>query len=124
AADLLRLCAFLSPDAIAEEIITEGADDLGPNLQPLASDAVKLDTAIKDLRKYSLVRRDPQTQTLTIHRLVQAVLKDEMDEQTQRQWAERTVRAVSSAFPRVKYETWPQCERLLPHARACVELIQ
>ncbi len=124
AADLLRLCAFLSPDAIPEEIITEGADALGPILQAVASDPVKLDAAIKELRKYSLVRRDPEAQTLTVHRLVQAVLKDEMDEETQRQWAEHAVRAVNSAFPSVKYETWPECERLLPHARVCAELIK
>src|SRR6266567_4774145 len=124
AAELLRLCAFLAPDAIPEEIITEGARDLGPMLQPVAADPVELDVAIEELRKYSLVRRDPETQTLTVHRLVQAVLKDEMNEETQRQWAERAVRAVNSAFPRVKYETWPKCERLLPHARVCAELIE
>ncbi|MFL5587150.1 MAG: tetratricopeptide repeat protein, partial [Ktedonobacteraceae bacterium] len=124
AADLLRLCAFLSPDAIPEEIITEGADDLGPNLQPVASEPVKLDAAIKELRKYSLVRRDPEGQTLTVHRLVQAVLKDEMNEETQHQWAERAVRAVNNAFPDVEYETWPECARLLPHARVCAELIE
>ena len=33
AADLLRVCAFLHPDAIPEEIITEGATALGPELQ-------------------------------------------------------------------------------------------
>src|SRR5947209_16250197 len=124
AADLLRLCAFLSPDAIPEEIITEGADELGPNLQPVASDPVELDAAIEELRRYSLMRRDPEAQTLTVHRLVQAVLKDEMDEETQRQWAERAVRAVNSAFPDVEYETWPECERLLLHARVCAELIE
>ena len=32
AADLLRLCAFLAPDAIPEEIITQGAAHLGPQL--------------------------------------------------------------------------------------------
>jgi tetratricopeptide (TPR) repeat protein len=124
AADLLRLCSFLSPDAIPEEIITDGADDLGPDLQLVASEPVKLDSAIKELRKYSLVRRDPEAQTLTVHRLVQAVLKDEMNEETQHQWAERTVRAVNSAFPDVEYETWSECERLLPHARVCAELIE
>src|SRR5439155_17533129 len=55
---------------------------------------------------------------------VQAVLKDEMNEETQSQWAERTVRAVNSAFPDVEYETWLECERLLPHARVCAELIE
>src|SRR5207302_10658956 len=37
AADLLRLCAFLHPDAIPEEIITEGAGYLGPELQAVAT---------------------------------------------------------------------------------------
>lgn len=33
-------------------------------------------------------------------------------------------KAVNSAFPDVKYETWPACERLLPHARVSAELIE
>ena len=37
AADLLRLCAFLAPDAIPEEIITADEPGLGQNLRPLAS---------------------------------------------------------------------------------------
>src|SRR5207253_1400107 len=121
---LLRLCAFLAPDAIPEEIITKGTADLTPALQAIASNAVELDTAIEELRKYSLVRRDADAQTLTVHRLVQAVLKDEMDEEMQRQWADRAVRAVNSAFPSVEYETWRECERLLPHARASGELVE
>jgi tetratricopeptide (TPR) repeat protein len=123
AADLLRLCAFLHPDAIPEEIITEGADDLGPTLQPVASDSFELNAAIEELRKFSLLRRDPDAKTLTIHRLVQEVLKDGMDQDVQRQWAERTVRAVNNTFPSPEYETWERCRRCLPHAQACVLLI-
>jgi hypothetical protein len=70
AADLLRLCAFLAPDAIPEEIITEGAADLGPLLEPTASDPTDLDEAIAALGAYSLVRRNATEKTLTIHRLV------------------------------------------------------
>ena len=55
--------------------------------------------AISEILKYSLLRRDPNTRTLEIHRLVQAVLKQGMDEATQRLWAERAVRAVNRAFP-------------------------
>jgi hypothetical protein len=39
--------------------------------------------------KYSLLRRDPNARTLEIHRLVQAMLKQAMDETTKRLWAER-----------------------------------
>src|SRR5207248_6841207 len=122
AADLLRLCALLSPDAIPEEIIRAGAPDLGHKLKRVATDALKLNDAIGELLKYSLVRRNPD-QTLTIHRLVQAVLKDEMNKKTQRQWAEQAVRAVNRAFPAVKYETWPLCKRYISHAQDCALLI-
>jgi len=123
AADLLRLCTFLDPDLIQEEIFTEGASELGPVLQPVAADPVKLNEAIGALLNYSLVRRNPD-HTLTVHRLVQAVLKHSMNRSTQRRWAERTVRAVSLAFPEVDYDTWLQCQQYLPHAQACAALIK
>jgi hypothetical protein len=73
--------------------------------------------------KYSLLRRDPSARTLEIHRLVQAVLKQAMDEATKRLWAERAVRAVNRSFPLVEFSTWALCERLLPQAQACAQLI-
>ena len=124
AAELLQLCAFLHPDAIPEEIITEGAPDLGPILQPIAADLLGLDAAIRELRKYSLVRRDPEARVLNVHRLVQAVLRDQMDEDTQSLWAERTVRAVNRAFPEVEFATWQRCQQYLPLVQACAALIE
>ena len=56
AADLLRLCAYLAPDAIPEEILTQGAAHLGPVLGPVAADAFLLGQAIEALRAYSLDR--------------------------------------------------------------------
>ena len=58
---------------------------------------------VAEIWKYSLLDRDPTARTLQIHRLVQAVLKQSMDEATQGSWAERAVRAVSRAFPGVAY---------------------
>ncbi len=72
AAELLRLCAYLDPDAIPEEIITEGASDLGPLLGPVGADVFLLNEAIQLLLQFSLLRRNPTMKTLTIHRLVQA----------------------------------------------------
>jgi len=124
AADLMRLCAFLHPDAIPEELITEGAPDLGPALQPLAGNLIALDEAMEALRAYSLVRRNPDTNTLTIHRLVQAVLRDAMNTEQQRQWAERTVRIIEHIFPNPKEMTnWKLCERYILHAQVCATWI-
>jgi len=124
AADLLRLCAFLDPDAIPEDIIAAGAAEIGPLLQPVAADPFQLNEAIEVLRTYSLIRRNAEARTLNMHRLVQVVLKDGMDNQTQREWAQRTVKAVNAAFPRVEYRTWPRCQACLPHALACAALIE
>jgi len=122
AAELLRFCAFLSPDTIPEEIITAGARYLGPLLQT-ATDPLVLNEAVAALRTYSLLHRDTTTHTLSIHRLVQAVIRNQMEKQDKRQWAERAVRAVNAAFPEVEHRTWPQCDQLLPHALLCTELI-
>ncbi len=123
AVDLLRLCAFLAPESIPIEILTKGAPDLGPLLQAVAADAFALNTAIEELLMYSLISRDPDAHALTIHRLVQTVLIDAMDTQTQARWAERAVRAVNWTFPDVEVSTWPQCQRLLPHVQVCAMLI-
>src|SRR6266487_1798327 len=124
AADLLRLCAFFAPDAIPEEIITEGAANLGPLLEPVASDPTDLDEAIRALGAYSLMHRNATGKTLSVHRLVQAVLKDQMDEPTYEIWTERTVQAVNTTFPNVEFTRWPFYEQLLPHALVCWNLIK
>jgi len=123
AAALLRLCAFLAPDAIPEEIFSEGASELGKVLGPVAADPVKLDAAIEVVRRHSLLKRVAKTNTLSIHRLVQAVLRAEMSPKVQRQWAERAVRAVNQVFPKVELETWARCERYLPQTQMCAQLI-
>src|SRR6266566_3030647 len=123
AADLLRFLAFLAPDTIPEEMIVAGASELGPQLQTLATDETLLDKPMKILSRFSLVQRDTDKHLLFIHRLVQAMLRANMTRETQREWAERTVRAVSLAFPGVSVNTWAQCARLLPHALVCAELI-
>ncbi|HAG97900.1 MAG TPA: hypothetical protein DCL75_03315 [Ktedonobacter sp.] len=114
AADLLRLLAFLDPEAIPEEIITLGAAELGPALGAAASDPLQVDSIIELLLRYSLIRRTPEVKSFSIHRLVQAVLKDGMERDMQRVWAERATRAVNRAFPDVELQTWEQMPALPP----------
>ncbi len=107
AADLVRMCAFLAPDAIPEEIFA---------LKPL-----DLAEAVKDAGRLALIRRNATPKTIDVHRQVQEVLKDGLDVRTQRLWAERIVEALARVFPDPEFRNWPQCERLLPHARAAVQ---
>lgn len=124
AADVLRLCSFLDPEAIPEEIITEGTPALGPVLQPISGNPLHWHEIIKLLRRYSLVRRNPDTRVLSVHSLVQAVLKDGMEHWMQRQWGEYAVRAVNHVFPQSQISEWPRSLRLLPQAQYCAKLIE
>lgn len=120
AINLLYLFAFLHPNAIPEAMLLETASMPEPSLAAIASDLTSLDLATEELLRYSLVRRNPDARTYTIHRLVQTVIKDQMPQDTQRQWAEVAVQVVNEVFPDVKFTTWPQCELYLSHAQTCV----
>jgi tetratricopeptide (TPR) repeat protein len=123
-AELLDFCAFLSPDAIPEEMITGGAPYLGPLLQPVAADPVLFDQSIAVLLAYSLLARHADDNVLSIHRLVQAVLRDALPAETEKQWMQRTVQAVHATYPEVHVNTWPLCQRYLPHAQVCATFIE
>lgn len=125
AADLLRLCAFLQPDTIPEAMIIEGTTGSSSILEPLARDPYAFDAAVKTLRDFSLIQRHAESKTLSLHRLVQAVVRDRLDEQARRQWVERTIMLMSRAFPDSSDDaTWPRCQRYLPQAQACALLIE
>lgn len=148
AADLLRCCAFLASDDIPEEFFTEGANELSPLLQSIATDASLLDEAIGELRRFSLVRRNIANKTFSIHRLVQAIIRINMDHYdtkpfsihrlvhslfrtnraavTQKLWAERAVRIVNDVFPggNIDVNDWVQCQRYLTHAQTCATFIE
>jgi tetratricopeptide (TPR) repeat protein len=124
AAVVLRLCAFLAPDAIPEEMFTRGAAELSAIPGAESLDLLKLNEALAVLRRYSLVRRNGDSNMLNIHRLVQAVLRENMDEQAQRFWAERTVRIVNAAFPDADYAKDSTYQYYVPHVQECAALIK
>jgi tetratricopeptide (TPR) repeat protein len=128
ASDLLRASAFLSPDRIPLELITKGKSELSPALSDALAevddDPLALNQVLEPLTRYSFIRLDSDSQTYSIHRLVQEVLRDGMDADSQHLWAERVIRALNQAFPSVEFNDWPLCERLLPHAKDAAKLIE
>jgi Tfp pilus assembly protein PilF len=125
AADLLRFCAYLAADAIPEVIITKGAPHFDSPLKSVAENLFLFAQAIESLRTYSLLDRDPQTQTLSVHRLVQAVLRDSLGSEEAKAWKRRVVLAVNEACPDVTdVKQWNVCERWLPHAEVCATWIE
>ncbi len=122
AADLLRLCAFLHPEAIPEEMIIGNSHFLGPFLQAI-TDEIQLDDCMRTLRRYSFIQRNSREKTFSIHRLVQAVQMDSMEQETQRLWAKRAVYAVNRVFPYIEAGTKQPGQRSILHAQAGCLLI-
>ena len=121
-ADFLNLCAFLAPEAIFLDMITEGATYIPKRLAKIITDPLALNKLISPLLHYSLLQREGHT--LTLHRLVQSVLRNRLKPATQRRWAARAVQIVNQAFPEPKFTTWSRCEQLLPHAQTCTQWIK
>lgn len=124
AAALLRFCAFLHPDALPEELLQMGARSFDPAYRSIAEDPFELDAALSILRIYSLLKRNPATKTVSMHRLVQDVLTQSMEHAQQRHWAEAVVRTLGQAFPDGEPASWPLCQRYLSHARVALHLIE
>jgi hypothetical protein len=125
AQELLQLCAFLHPDAIPEEMLLEGAADLSPLLQEIVCDPLKLDATLAELRRYSLLQRNSDAKTLSLHGLVQVVMRDHMDEAVQRRWAARAVQVINRVFPQVEYwVTSSLCQRYFSQTQVGAALIE
>ena len=120
--DFLNLCAFLAPDAIFLDMIIEGATYVPKRLAKTITNPLTLDQLISTLLHYSLMQREGDI--LTIHRLVQSVLRNRLNPATQCRWAERTVQIVNQIFPDPEFSSWSRCEQLLPHAQICIKWIQ
>jgi tetratricopeptide (TPR) repeat protein len=124
AADLLRVCSLLHPDAIPEELFLDGAVHLGPALVVVEADPLAFNNALAVIQNYSLLRRSSREQTLSMHRVVQAVLADAMTNHERGQWTERVIAALNALFPDVSqhgWAQWKQCGRLLPHVLTIAE---
>lgn len=123
ALDLLRLCAFLHPADIPEQLITRGAPYLGSRIQKAVADLLSLDEAFAALNASSLLRRNAGTRVLHMHRLVQGIIRDQLELHAQYVWVERALQALQCVFPAGSYHErvlWPLCELLLPHILSCI----
>ena len=122
--ELLEFCAFLHPDAIFEEMLVDGAVAFDASLCAIVTDPIEFDRAIEDLLKFALLRRESDSNVLIVHRLVQAVVRENMDEEKQKRVVEQVIRALDIVFPLASLPNWSICQKYLPQAQTCAELIQ
>jgi len=100
AARLFQLLAFLNPDGILIEFLKSGSDGMDENLKRVVSDEFEFLQALSSLETLSLIKWDQQHNSVLVHRLVQAVVKDEMPKEDLQSFRNMTNTVCARAAPR------------------------
>jgi tetratricopeptide (TPR) repeat protein len=121
ASDFLNLCAFLAPDKIPLDLLSDHNTLFPKNLADAISDSLKFDEIIASLLRYSLIKRNGNY--LTIHRLVQAVIRSNLNKSDKKEWTKLVLHLTSDAFPENihDYQIWKKCSDLLPHSLVALD---
>ena len=101
AAALVQLCSFLGPGPIPYRLLWafQRARDLPPDLERIFREEDDFYPAIRKVGKYALLQVDPSNQTITEHRLVQAVLRERLSEEGQAEMVRLVCRLLVAANP-------------------------
>ena len=111
AAQLLNLFAFLNPDEILVEFLEAGRDGLPEPLKNLIADTFEFPNALGELEQYSLIRRPGDGRIISMHRLVQAVIKDSLVNEDERSFMEMVTALFLIAFPEFDEDKRQICRR-------------
>ncbi|MFI6705031.1 FxSxx-COOH system tetratricopeptide repeat protein [Nonomuraea sp. NPDC050478] len=122
AMELLRTCAFFGPEPIPRAVFYPVKGPIRQGTTTLLADPIRLGKAIGRLGKYALVRIEAEAnehRTLQVHRLIQALLREELDPAVQEEIREEVHSLLIGAAPQDPADTanWPRYEALLPHIR-------
>jgi tetratricopeptide (TPR) repeat protein len=106
AADLLALMSMFDRQGIPERLLLNNMDQL------------QFEDTIALLISFSLVREQAGGSAFEMHRLVQLSTRKwvELNRQLER-WRSEAIKVIARLFPSGQYETWSDCQILLPHAR-------
>ena len=115
---LINFCASLAPAQLPIELLRSGIKFLPKGLAGAVADEAAFHACLTDFRRFSLVAVGRYS--LTVHRLVQLVVRSRLSEKERAIWAEAAVRFVGNCFPvgsQTRLDAWDLCRTLLPHAR-------
>ncbi|MFJ9639751.1 FxSxx-COOH system tetratricopeptide repeat protein [Streptomyces sp. NPDC101178] len=129
---LLQLCAFFAPEPISANLLysKEMIEALKPYDSSLQEKLV-LGRVIREIGRFALAKVDQVSNSIQVHRLVQAVIKAQLNEEEQREARHVVHRILAGARPDDDEpidnpETWPRFATIWPHlgpsdARNCKE---
>ncbi len=115
--EILKVCAFLSSEDIAEEIFIESGIS-----------KLQFTETVTQASGYSLIQKNDKNRTISIHRFVQQIIKDFLIFGEQKLRLEQVIKTLNNIFPQPDqtdwYSSWLKSERLLPHVRTMIPLIK
>jgi tetratricopeptide (TPR) repeat protein len=117
AMELLRTCAFFGPEPIPRDAFRPVKGPVRPELAQLLATPIRLSKAIATLARYALVRIDPDERTLQVHRLIQALLREELPAPLQDEIRSEVHSLIVEAAPAGADipANWPRYQALLAH---------
>jgi tetratricopeptide (TPR) repeat protein len=118
---LLQVCAFFAPEPIARTLIAGvHIAEIHPELNATLRNPMMVNRAIRDIGRYALARINHRTNSIQMHRLVQTVLIDRMNEaeRTAMRHSAHLLLAASDRNDPVDPENWGKYGELYPHLMA------
>ena len=115
ALELLRCCAFLGPEPIPREVFKLGSEESQTGVGNLIADPIELSSAISVLGRFALVKIDGPY--LSVHRLIQALLRDELSPEEQRRYRQDAHSILAAGAPGnpIDVTNWPRYASLVAH---------
>lgn len=117
AVELLHLLAFFGSDPIPRDVLSTPRGTVEAPLSDILEDPLRFSKAVGALGRYALVQIDRENQTLVVHRLVQALLREEVSSIERERYRHSVQRLLAAAVPSEPDDTaaWPTFARLMPH---------
>jgi len=123
AKELLFFCSIVAPDDIPKSMIRNALEyAIANDTTSIIIDSFDLDDAIEALCSYSLITSN--TDSFSIHRLVQVVTIDRINDINTAIYKNAILKTISEHFPKEGYRDpscWPKCINLLPHAEIIID---
>ncbi|GAA3135322.1 hypothetical protein GCM10010466_27690 [Planomonospora alba] len=119
AVELLKCCAFFGPEPIPRDVFGKLTDEQmsRSRLAGLLANPILLSKAIRELGRYALARIDSGSRTVQVHRLVQALLREDVSEEDRQAFRDEVHLLLAAAAPGDPNDTeaWPRYAELLGH---------
>jgi len=118
ALELLRCCAFFGPEPIPRNVFRRGAQPTGTPVSQVISDPIMMARAIRELGSFALITLDGSS--IKVHRLIQALLRDDLNERQRAAYLQEAHLILATAAPEDPDDakTWSRFRELLPHVNS------